>query len=82
MIMSNVLGGTLVGGGRQALWWVRYPARSTAADGDAVRAEAAELVGQLAELPHLAGWSFVVRDEPEQHRVTVVGTAPRPSAVS
>ncbi len=77
MIMSNVSGGTLVGGGRQALWWVRYPARSTAADGDAVRAEAAELVGQLAELPHLAGWRFVVRDEPEQHRVTVIGTAPR-----
>ncbi len=77
MIMSNVLGGTLVGGGRQALWWVRYPAHPSAADGDATRAEATELAGQLAELPHLAGWRFVVRDEPEQHRVTVIGTAPR-----
>ena len=41
------------------------------------RAEAAELVGQLAGLPHLAGWRFVVRDEPEQRRVTVIGTVPR-----
>jgi uncharacterized membrane protein len=75
--------GVLVGqrwdgqGYRQALWWVRYPTAPTAEDAEAARAAAAELADRLSHETHLAGWRFVVRDEPEQHRVTVIGTAPR-----
>ena len=67
--------GTLVGTrGRQALWWARHHEHDSPA---AALAHAHVLAHQLAGLPHLAGWTFVVRDEPEQHRVTVIGTAPR-----
>jgi hypothetical protein len=72
MIMTGSHLATLTTGGRQALWWARYgdhPDPATAL------AEARKLADQLAGLPHLAGWRFVVRDEPEQHRVTVIGTA-------
>ncbi len=78
--------GVLVGrpwngqGYRQALWWVRYPTAPTAEDGEAVRAAAAELADRLSHETHLAGWRFVVRDEPDQRRVTVIGTAPKAMA--
>ncbi len=60
-------------GERQALWWVHRPP----GDGETAIAEAYEWGGQLADQPRWSGWAFVVRDEPEQRRVTIIGTAPR-----
>ena len=74
MIMIDAPTAVLCTGGRQSLWWARY---ADYPDPPSAREAARTMADQLTGLPHLTGWNFVVRDEPEQRRVTVIGTPPR-----